>query len=91
MRLTAFRQRTGRVFYRHLTDRSALRGARSGASARRERHVRVEADDNVNDEIDAAYRTKYHRCSARYVDPIVSPQARAATIKLVPRSTNRAQ
>jgi len=45
----------------------------------------VEADDNVNDEIDAAYRTKYRRYAASYVKPMVSPAARSATIKLVPR------
>jgi hypothetical protein len=45
----------------------------------------VEPDDDINDAIDAAYRTKYHRYPARYVTPIVSPEARAATIKLVPR------
>jgi hypothetical protein len=48
----------------------------------------IEADDDVNDEIDAAYRTKYHRYAARFVTPIVSPEARVATIKLVPRSTS---
>jgi hypothetical protein len=41
--------------------------------------------DHVNDEIDAAYRMKYHRYPASYVDPMVNPEARAATIKLVPR------
>ncbi len=45
----------------------------------------VETDD-INDEIDAAYRTKYHRYAASIVNTIVSPKARAATIKLVPRS-----
>lgn len=45
----------------------------------------VEADDSVNDQLDAVYRAKYRRYSARYVDPVVSPKARAATIKLVPR------
>jgi len=44
----------------------------------------VETDD-INDEIDAAYRTKYHRYAASIVNTIVSPKARAATIKLVPR------
>jgi hypothetical protein len=47
-----------------------------------------ETESAINDQIDAAYRTKYRRYPARYVDPIVVPQARAATIKLVPRSTN---
>jgi hypothetical protein len=45
----------------------------------------VEADD-VNDEIDAAYRAKYRRYAAKIVDTVVTPEARAATLKLVPRS-----
>jgi len=49
----------------------------------------IEAEDEINDDIDAAYRTKYHRYGARFVNPMVSPEARAATIKLVPRSTSR--
>jgi hypothetical protein len=44
----------------------------------------VEADDAVNDALDAAYRAKYRRYPATYVDPIVGPEARAATLKLVP-------
>ena len=39
----------------------------------------------MNDEIDAAYRTKYHRYAERIVGSIVTPSARAATLKLVPR------
>ena len=46
----------------------------------------VEASDpSINDRIDAAYRTKYHRYAASIISHIVSPKARAATIKLVPR------
>jgi hypothetical protein len=45
----------------------------------------VEADDDVNDAIDGAYRTKYRHYGAGYVDPMVAPEARAATIRLVPR------
>jgi class 3 adenylate cyclase len=45
-------------------------------------------DDDINDPIDAAYRTKYRRYGGRYVNPMVAPEARAATIKLVPRSTS---
>jgi hypothetical protein len=45
-----------------------------------------EADEAVNDRIDAASRSKYRRCGARYLEPMVAPAARAATIKLVPRS-----
>jgi hypothetical protein len=44
----------------------------------------VETDD-MNDEIDAAYRAKYQRYAESIVGPIVSPEARAATLKLVPR------
>jgi hypothetical protein len=46
----------------------------------------VEVAD-VNDAVDDVYRTKYERYGARYVDPIVSADARAATLKLVPRTT----
>jgi hypothetical protein len=47
-----------------------------------------EADPGINDHIDAAYRTKYHSYGARFVTPMVNPEARATTIKLVPRSTS---
>ena len=36
----------------------------------------------VNDRIDAAYRAKYAR--SPYVGPMVAPEARAATLKLIP-------
>jgi hypothetical protein len=48
----------------------------------------VDPDPNLNDQIDAAYRTKYRRYGARFVNPMVSPEARSATIKLVPRATS---
>ncbi len=51
-----------------------------------EKDVLLVETDNMNDEIDAAYRTKYHRYAASIIDAIVSPQARSTTIKLVPRS-----
>lgn len=44
----------------------------------------VESDD-MDDAIDAAYRAKYHRYAESIVGSIVSPKARAATLKLVPR------
>lgn len=43
-------------------------------------------DEGVNDEIDEAYRTKYRDQPTAYVDPTVTPQARAATLRLEPRS-----
>jgi hypothetical protein len=42
-------------------------------------------DAGVNDQLDAAYRAKYRRYGGTYVDPIVAPGAREATLKLVPR------
>ena len=45
-----------------------------------------ETGPEINEQIDAAYRTKYHRYAASIVNSIVSPGARSATIKLVPRS-----
>jgi hypothetical protein len=68
-----------------------------GAQVRHEGHIQaggvdkdvtfVDADPDINDQIDAAYRSKYRRYAASLVDPVVSPQAQAATIKLVPRAT----
>jgi hypothetical protein len=45
-----------------------------------------EANPDINDKIDAAYLTKYGRYP-QYVSPMVTPEVRATTIKLVPRST----
>ncbi len=46
-----------------------------------------EAAPTINDQIDATYRTKYRRYAANIISSVVSPEARSATIKLVPRST----
>jgi len=48
----------------------------------------MDADPSLNVQIDAAYRTKYRRYAASIISSIVSPEARSATIKLVPRSTS---
>jgi hypothetical protein len=66
-----------------------------GIEDRHEGHIRVggvdkdvrfiEAGDDVNDEVDAAYRTKYQRYDASVVDPLFTSEARAATLELVPR------
>jgi hypothetical protein len=44
-----------------------------------------ESDSNINDQIDAAYAAKYRRY-ASIIPSIIDPKARAATIKLVPRT-----
>jgi len=65
-----------------------------GVQDRHEAHIRaggldkdvslVETDE-INDELDAAYRTKYGRYAPSIIDSITSRDARAATLKLVPR------
>ena len=45
----------------------------------------VDADPDMNDQIDTEYRTKYRRHAASIISHIVSPEARSATIQLVPR------
>jgi Uncharacterized protein conserved in bacteria (DUF2255) len=45
----------------------------------------ADADPDLNDQIDAAYRDKYRRYGERIIGGVVNPEARAATIKLVPR------
>jgi hypothetical protein len=44
-----------------------------------------EPDDTVHPAIDDAYRTKYGRYPEAYVQPMVEPDAIAATFRLVPR------
>jgi hypothetical protein len=68
-----------------------------GVQARHEGHIQAggvdkdvtfveEAAPDINDQIDAAYRTKYRRYAASIISHITSSGARSATIKLVPRS-----
>jgi hypothetical protein len=55
--------------------------ASSSSEIAADKDVLLDETDDMNDEIDAAYRAKYHR----YAKSIVSPEARAATLKLMPR------
>ena len=45
----------------------------------------ADADPALNDQIDAAYRDKYRRYGERIVGSVMNHEARAATIKLMPR------
>jgi hypothetical protein len=45
----------------------------------------ADADPDLSEAIDAAYRDKYRRYGERIIGGVVNPEARAATIKLVPR------
>lgn len=69
-----------------------------GTQVRHEGHIQAggvgkdvtfveESDPGLNDQIDAAYRTKYRRYAESIISSIVSPKARSATIRLVPGST----
>lgn len=54
------------------------------------KRVRFVESDNAQtaDAIDQAYRSKYERYGARYVEPMVASNARAATLQLVPLEGN---
>jgi hypothetical protein len=50
--------------------------------------VEVDAGDVINDQIDTAYRTKYHRYAASIINSTLTPKAHSATLRLVPRATD---
>ena len=70
-----------------------------GTQVRHEGHVQAggvskdvafaDAGRDIDDQIDAAYRTKYRRYAANIVNSIVTPQARAATLRLAPQTPHR--
>jgi hypothetical protein len=45
----------------------------------------VETGHDIDDAIDAAYRTKYRRYAASIINTVLTPEARAATLKLLAR------
>jgi hypothetical protein len=47
----------------------------------------VDAGHEINDEVDAAYRTKYRRYSGSILNSVLTHEARSTTMKLVPRSS----
>ena len=71
-----------------------------GTTARHQGHIQggdvekdvtfVKANDALKDEIDRAYRTKYRRYATNIVNSVLTPRARSATLRLVPRETARA-
>lgn len=51
-----------------------------------EKDVRFEeADPSVNDQVDAAYRSKYSRYTGRILNSCLTPEARSTTLRIVPR------
>jgi hypothetical protein len=71
-----------------------------GTQQRREGHIEAggvgrdvtfaDADRTASDEIDRAYRTKYSRYPANIVNSVLTPQARSATLQLIPHESARA-
>ena len=66
-----------------------------GSQERREGRIRaggvqqdvtfVDADHAIDDEVDTAYRTKYRRYAGSILNSVLTPEARATTLKPVPR------
>jgi hypothetical protein len=69
------------TWFRGVQDRHTARISAGGV----DRDVDLVETDDAGDDIDAAYRTKYSGRYASIVPSIVAPEARAATLKLVPR------
>ena len=82
--IRSWRGRTG-TWFRRIQDR---REGHISAGGVDKDVTFVDADPAINDEIDAAYRTKYRRYADSYVRPMISPEARATTLKLLPRVTS---
>jgi hypothetical protein len=71
------------AWFRHIQMRHEARIVAGGVT-KDVTFVDASSDEALNHEIDAAYQSKYRRYSATYVDPMIAPQARATTQKLVP-------
>jgi hypothetical protein len=78
----AYKGRTS-PWFRGTVDRGAGRIRAGGVD--KDVSFAEESDPGISGALDAAYRAKYGRYGATYVDPMVAPAARAATLKLVPR------
>jgi len=46
----------------------------------------VDAEPKVHDGVDAAYQAKYRGPNAQYAPSVLTPEACASTLKLVPQS-----
>ncbi|MFC5747732.1 DUF2255 family protein [Actinomadura rugatobispora] len=70
------------VWYR--TAQGSHRGRIAAGGVTKDVTFVEETDSARNDRIDDAYRTKYGRYPSQYVDPMVAPAARSATLRLEP-------
>jgi hypothetical protein len=71
----------GSSWFRGAEDRHQARIRAGGV----EKDVDLVETDDADDELDAAYRAKYSPRYPGIVPSIVAPEARAATLELVPR------
>ena len=46
-----------------------------------------DANEQVNDEVDAAYRSKYRRYAGRILNSCLTPEARSTTLQVMPASS----
>ena len=78
----SYRGREG-AWFRHVQLRPKGRIVADGVT-KDVTFVDASSDEALNNKIDAAYQSKYRRYSATYVGPMITRQARATTLKLVP-------
>ena len=71
------------AWFRHIQQRHEGRIGAGGVT-KDVTFVDGSSDEALNNKIDAAYQSKYQRYSATYVYPMIAPQARATSLKLVP-------
>lgn len=71
------------AWFRHIQQRPEGH-IEAGGVAKDVTLVDTSTDETLNDRIDAVYQSKYHKYSTAYVRPMIAPQARATTLKLVP-------
>jgi hypothetical protein len=46
----------------------------------------ADAGSDIDDDVDAAYRTKYRRYAGKILNSVLTPEARSSTLRLVPRT-----
>jgi hypothetical protein len=78
----AFKGREG-AWFRH-TQQQHKGQIEAGGVTKQVTFVDASSDEALNNAIDAVYQSKYHKYGATYIDPMVTPQARTTTLKLVP-------
>ncbi len=80
----AYKGRTGPWFLGVL-DRH--QGHITSAGLKKEVVFEEVTDPSMIEQVDKEYLRKYGHYAAEYVDPMVTPQARAATIRLIPKDS----